>query len=178
MKIALSIVAALFMIGCSQDATQKEEVVDTKQVEAVQEKTAMEKVTDKVAEAKEEIKSTATEVTQEVKQEVLESAQVAVEKVQDAVEAVKEQVDEAAVAEIDADLLYNKCASCHGGMADRSALNKSAVIRDWSAKQIESALLGYKNGTYGRTMKAMMQSQVRTLSDAEIKALSIYISNK
>ncbi len=78
---------------------------------------------------------------------------------------------------LNASSLYtNKCASCHGTNAEKSALNASAKIAQWDAKKIEDALQGYKNGTYGSKMKAIMQAQSKPLSDEEIKALSDYIA--
>ena len=72
--------------------------------------------------------------------------------------------------------LYVACLSCHGKNAEKSALNKSLVIQGWNAKKIEIALKGYQDETYGRTMKSIMQAQAKKLSDAQIKALSKYIS--
>ena len=178
MKILFSVLIAIFAIGCSQDTTQKEEVVEAKQIEVVEEKSALDKATDKAKEVKDELQEKVTEVKEDVVTAVNESTEVVSEKVEEAIDAIEEGVNEVTASEIDADLLYNKCTNCHGGSAERSALNKSGVIRDWSAKQIESALLGYQDGTYGRTMKAMMQQQVRNLSKEEIKALSIYIADK
>jgi len=71
---------------------------------------------------------------------------------------------------------FQKCSACHGKNAEKKALNKSAIIKDWNASKIEEALIGYKNGTYGGAMKGLMQSQVNSLSDKEITDLSKYIS--
>ncbi len=77
---------------------------------------------------------------------------------------------------VDTALLYTqKCASCHGMKAEKSALGKSQVIAGWSAKEIKDSLHGYRDGTYGKEMKALMQGQAKALSDAEIDALSQYI---
>ena len=73
--------------------------------------------------------------------------------------------------------LYNKCAACHGKNAEKSALSKSAIIKDWEASKIAQSLKGYKNGTYGGTMKGLMVAQVANLSDKEIDALSEHIAN-
>ena len=73
--------------------------------------------------------------------------------------------------------LFSACVSCHGADASKKALNKSENISLWTAEQIESALVGYKKGTYGREMKNIMTLQVTKLSDEEIHRLSKYIVN-
>jgi len=80
-------------------------------------------------------------------------------------------------ASVDAHALFSqKCASCHGANAEKSALNKSQIIAAFSEQQITDALKGYQNGTYGREMKALMQGQAKPLNDAQIDALAKYIS--
>jgi len=76
----------------------------------------------------------------------------------------------------DAKKLFSKCAGCHGNKAQNKALGVSHVIAGWDAKKIENALHGYKAGTYGGAMKAVMQGQASSLSDSDIKALAEYIS--
>jgi cytochrome c len=81
------------------------------------------------------------------------------------------------VATIDGGTLYGqKCASCHGAKAEKSALNKSQVIAGWKAIQVKNALNGYQAGTYGKEMKALMQGQTKALNDAQIDALAQYIA--
>jgi len=67
------------------------------------------------------------------------------------------------------------CAGCHGANFEKKALGKSKVVKDLTKADIEKALKGYKDGTYGGAMKALMKGQVSSLSDADIKALSEYI---
>ena len=74
--------------------------------------------------------------------------------------------------------LFSKCAGCHGSSAEKKALNQSAIIKDWDAQKIEMALNGYKDGSYGGSMKAVMKGQVAKLSSEDIKALAGYISTK
>jgi len=74
--------------------------------------------------------------------------------------------------------IYKKCAGCHGVNAEKKALGKSHIIKDWDAKKIASALHGYKDGTYGGPMKALMKGQVAPLSDADIEAVAKYIESK
>jgi cytochrome c553 len=131
MKIILSVICSLVLIGCSESPPQSNEV-KTKSTVAEETKTAV------------------------------------------TVDAATVTVTETA---IDATTLFaQKCASCHGTKAEKSALNKSQVIAGWKDTQIKDALKGYQSGTYGKEMKALMQGQAKGLSDAQIDALATYIS--
>ena len=77
---------------------------------------------------------------------------------------------------IDAKALFAKCSSCHGIDGDKKALNKSQSIKGWSVTKLTAAINGYKDGSYGGSMKGVMKPQINKLSDDEIKALSEYIS--
>ncbi len=72
--------------------------------------------------------------------------------------------------------LYKKCVSCHGANAEKSALGKSQVIKGWDQAKLVASLKGYKDGTYGGAMKAIMKGQVAPYSDADIEAVAGYIS--
>lgn len=74
-------------------------------------------------------------------------------------------------------ILYQRCAACHGNHGEKSALNQSAVIGDWDSKRIAAAIIGYQDGTYGNSMKTLMQNQVKDLNRIQIDALSEYISH-
>lgn len=73
--------------------------------------------------------------------------------------------------------LYKKCASCHGMKAEKKALGKSQVIQGWSVEKGIAALKGYKDGTYGGPMKALMKGQVASYTEDDMKAVSEYIAN-
>jgi cytochrome c len=79
------------------------------------------------------------------------------------------------VAAADGASLYNKCAACHGASGEKKALGKSAVIKGWKAQKTVAALKGYKSGTYGGTMKALMKGQVASLDDKQIESLAKFI---
>ena len=68
------------------------------------------------------------------------------------------------------DVLYKKCAGCHGVKAEKVALGKSKIVADMS-----KALQGYKAGTYGGPMKGIMRGQVASLEDKDIEALAEHI---
>jgi cytochrome c-type protein NapB len=65
------------------------------------------------------------------------------------------------------------CAGCHGQYFEKAALGKSKIVKDMSLKDIVHALKGYKAGTYGDTMKKMMEDQVKNLKDSDIEAISL-----
>ncbi len=125
----------------------------------------------------------AEEVSQE-KKTVIDHKIDAVQEAKKSVAAMNTQtqaVTSAAVAAVqspNASSLYaNRCASCHGLNAEKAALNASQNIAQWDSKKIQDALQGYKNGTYGGKMKAIMQGQSKSLTDEEIKLISDYITS-
>ncbi len=80
-----------------------------------------------------------------------------------------------AMAADDGATLFKKCAGCHGANAQKKALGKSEVINEWKSDKIESALIGYKDGTFGGAMKGIMKGQVSSLNKDQIKTLAKYI---
>jgi len=71
---------------------------------------------------------------------------------------------------------FGACAACHGAKAEKKALGKGKVIAGWKADRVFKALKGYKDGTYGGAMKAVMKGQVARLSEADMKQLADTIS--
>ena len=74
--------------------------------------------------------------------------------------------------------LFKKCASCHGANGEKHALNKSKIISEMSEEEIVTALQGYKDGSYGGAMKALMKGQVATYDEAQIKDVAAFIAAK
>jgi len=64
------------------------------------------------------------------------------------------------------------CAGCHGADFEKKAMNVSKIVKDMSKADIETALKGYKDGSYGGNMKAVMAGQAKGLDDAKIKAIA------
>lgn len=64
------------------------------------------------------------------------------------------------------------CISCHGLMFEKSALGYSRIVNQMSKEDIIASLNGYKNGTYGGKMKALMANQAIKLSSEAINALA------
>ena len=65
-----------------------------------------------------------------------------------------------------------KCEACHGADFEKAALGKSKIVKDMTKADIEKAIKGYKDGSYGGAMKGLMKGQVATLSDDDIKAIA------
>jgi cytochrome c-type protein NapB len=70
------------------------------------------------------------------------------------------------------------CAGCHGQNFEKKALNVSKVVKDMSKDEIVAALKGYKAGTFGGSMKGVMDGQVKSLSDADIEAIAAQIAGE
>ncbi|SFV66967.1 Cytochrome c, class I [hydrothermal vent metagenome] len=71
----------------------------------------------------------------------------------------------------------DNCISCHGVMFEKSAMGYSRIVNQMSKEDIIASLNGYKNGTYGGNMKALMANQATRLSEEEIEAFAEIISN-
>jgi len=69
------------------------------------------------------------------------------------------------------------CAGCHGQHFEKKAMGVSKIVKDMSKADIIVALKGYKNGTYGGSMKGIMKGQVANLSDEDIKAMADLIKS-
>jgi cytochrome c553 len=64
------------------------------------------------------------------------------------------------------------CKNCHGANFEKAALGKSKVVKDMNKDEIISTLKGYKDGTYGGSMKSIMVKAVSFLSNKDINALA------
>ncbi|EHP28860.1 cytochrome c, class I [Sulfurimonas gotlandica GD1] len=144
MKIVISMVLALFILGCSEEANKEVQKAEPKQV------------------SKEVAAITKTPL-----QELVEKQKEVV---------VKETSVAVVASEVSGKAIFQACAACHGQNAEKAALGKSKVIKGWAALQVTEALNGYKDGTYGGTMKAVMKGQATKLDAEKIKAVSDYIS--
>lgn len=113
--------------------------------------------------------------TEEKKETVFDNKLTTVQEAKENVAAINKQIT--ASNSTSGEVLYaTKCASCHGKDAKKSALNASEMIAGWDSKKSQDALNGYLDGSYGRNMKAIMQGQVRPLTQEEIKSLSDHIA--
>jgi cytochrome c-type protein NapB len=69
------------------------------------------------------------------------------------------------------------CKGCHGANFEKKALGKSLVVKDMNATAISSALIGYKDGTYGGVMKGIMKGQVAKYSNEDLNATGVILSD-
>jgi len=177
MKIVLSVVLALVLIGCSEDAQKEAKAAVAPEVAKTVEKVAVVKavVEKKVAESKEAVVAKTEEVVTKTVEKAQEVTDSAVKATTEAVDAASDKV-EAIVSSTTGKALYAKCAGCHGQNGEKKALGKSQVIQAWSAAKTADALHGYANGTYGGAMKGIMIGQAKGLSKSDIALLSEYIS--
>lgn len=170
MKIILPLVCSLLLIGCNSSETAKSNSAVQNEIQSAQAATAPEMNSSSVESVVAEEAAPTASITEPDKS------------IPEAVSAPK--AEKAAVAApkvetttVDGSAIYGqKCASCHGAKAEKVALGKSQIIAQLNERQIKDALHGYKNGTYGKDMKALMQGQAKGLNDAQIDALAKYIS--
>lgn len=152
MKSFISIACALFLLGCTNEPQNSA----TAQEATPAPLTVEENVTDTSTEPSAAPSQAATEI--------------------ESTTAPAQPVATPAASVDGASLYAQKCASCHGSKAEKSALNKSQVIAGWDKVQTSEALKGYQAGTYGKEMKALMQGQAKALNDAQIDALAQHIA--
>jgi len=186
MKIALSLaLATLFFVGCGDSNSHKAQEHTETQKEASSTTTLAHDVVkaamnhDSVKQIKESVEKKVQEVTQQATQKAQEALTKTTEAATSAVAAATTATEAAttkAAATKTGTQLFVACAGCHGQNAEKKALGKSQVIKGWDAAKIETALKGYKDGSYGGSMKAVMKGQAAKLSDAEIKELAEHIS--
>ena len=82
--------------------------------------------------------------------------------------------ESAAVA--DGAAIYTPCAGCHGANGEKEALGVGAVIAGQSKDDLVMKIKGYKDGSYGGSMKTSMMPMVANLNDDQIAAVAEYIS--
>ncbi len=176
------------------EVIKKDTAVDTKTAEeklVEQVKVSSEEVAKKLLEESAKIAQIGTVVAKNVSEELAKKTQE-VSKVlaQKAVEAQKEiekslntisnEVKKASINSQDlakkGQVLFMKCAGCHGASGEKPALGKSKVIKAWDSNRVVDVLKGYKDGSYGGVMKGVMKGQVTSLSNEDMNALGAYIS--
>jgi len=173
MKIVLSVVLALFLVACNDtkdSKAQSQEEVVAKVPVAQKEAVAVEKEVPAVQKVVPEVQEAVSEVAAKVEATVVKPV------VEETKEVVAATTNTVTTPKVDGSKIFAVCSSCHGSHAEKQALGKSQVIQGWQVSKIEDALKGYKAGTYGGVMKGVMKAQASKLSDAEIKAVSTYIS--
>lgn len=79
------------------------------------------------------------------------------------------------VSTLSAEISVGKCFGCHGKAWDKKALGKSKIVSEMTQKEIEEAMLGYKDGSYGGAMKGLMKGQLSRFDEAQIKEMAMLI---
>jgi len=162
--------------------TKAEPVKETQSKTAIKEmaqdlKESTNKAIDKAAIIAEDLSKKSTEVMTKVTAKTEVISEQVMEKAKVMKKSLDKKYDEVVNASsINGKKLYLKCAGCHGQNGEKKALGKSAVIQGWDKDKTIKVLQGYKDGSYGAAMKAIMISQVRALSDENIEDLGSYIS--
>ncbi len=67
----------------------------------------------------------------------------------------------------------SKCAMCHGANGKDTSLSPKPIA---GMADTEAKIKGYKAGTVGGENKATMQTAVADMNDADIKAVSAFVS--
>jgi len=124
-----------------------------------------------------QVKETTNKVVTEVKKVSAEVATKVEDKAKEMTQKASSVVKPVVVKPtIDGKVIFTKCVGCHGSHGERKALGKSQLIQGWEVSRVVEALNGYKDGSYGSSMKGVMKSQIAKLSDEEIEAVAEYIS--
>ncbi len=188
MKIAISIVVALFLIGCGEGdkkaveatATQAETSTAAVKSEPAPVKAEVKNDTaDKVKTAVNDVADKSKEVTNKAADSAKEITNKAADSAKEVVTSMADTMTSmmpTTTATASGESIFKVCASCHGTNGEKAALGKSQIIKGWSASKVADALKGYKADTYGAAMKGIMKGQASKLSNDEIKAVSEYIS--
>ncbi len=181
------VTASLLLVGCGQNkqadtatkATPAKTEVATKPAKS-------ESVTDKATKAVQAVKESAssvvtktTEMAKDATKEALNKASKAVEATKEvatkAVEKTKEAVSKATTTSAPAQ--FAKCAGCHGKDGRTKALGKSNIIAGQPKADLVKKIKEYQAGKRDVTgMGGLMKGQVAGLSDADIDAITTYVS--
>ena len=70
------------------------------------------------------------------------------------------------------------CKGCHGVDFEKAALGVSKIVMNMSKSEVSAALIGYKNGMYGGSMKNMMKSHVIMYTNKELSTTGIGMNNQ
>ena len=81
-------------------------------------------------------------------------------------------------AEFNPNIDIKSCKACHGVDWEKAALGYSKIVANMSKKEVSEALLGYKNGTYGRAMKGVMHTNVKMYKDEDLLNSGIGLDKK
>ncbi|MCD6653715.1 MAG: c-type cytochrome [Sulfurovum sp.] len=187
----LLIAATVLFTACGEE-TKKEAAEATAAVQETVSKAAEEtklaaqeaasKTVEATKEAVDAVKTEAAEAAEKTKEATAKIVQAATPEVAMTEEnmTTSETIQEVSEANktIEAPAAYAKCTGCHGQDGKTKALGKSEIIAGQSEANLIAAMNEYKAGTRNISgMGALMKSQMDAVSDEDIKAIAVYISN-
>jgi cytochrome c len=82
----------------------------------------------------------------------------------------------AVAAAADGKDLFARCQGCHGADGSKTPMGVGKPLKGINEADAYKALSGYKAMNYGGERKTIMEAQVKSLSDDDMKALAKYIS--
>ena len=181
--ILLSLVAATMLFtGCGEDTKKAAAEATAKTTEAVKNTASdLEKATADAMEATKKAAEATAKLAEEKAAEMKAAADKAATELKaraaETTVAAKELASEVMSDNGAGEAAYAKCAGCHGKDGKTKALGKSEVIAGQAAADLEKKMAEYKAGTRNVSgMGTLMKGQVASMSDADIKAVSAYIS--
>ena len=168
--IATSLAALL--VGCVDSSTGAAARADMESDKQTETKAAPTPKAEEKTSAAQKTEPTATTKAEVPAKEATPAEAEAPKAAEEATSAVKETPTEAPTetAPATASVDLNGCIACHGAQFEKVAMGVSKVVKDMSKEEIIAALKGYKDGSYGGNMKALMKGQVAGWDDAKIKA--------
>lgn len=191
-KIAIFwlVVAAILFTGCGEE-TKKSAAEATAAVKETASKAAEEtkaatqeaisKTVEATTEAVEKTKEVVAEATQSLTPEALADEEniTTSEAIQETLEANQTiQTSSQELKTLEAPAAYAKCTGCHGQDGKTKALGKSEIIAGQSEANLIASMNEYKAGTKNVSgMGALMKSQMDAVSNEDIKAIAVYLSN-
>ncbi len=162
--MALSL-SALLLGGCVDSSTGASAKADIEGGEATH-KTEVKKEAPKAEEKKVEAPK-----KEEAKAPVVEEKKAEEPKKEEAKAPVVEE-KKAEEPKKEATVNTTACAGCHGANFEKKAMGVSKIVKDLPKDEIVKALKGYKDGSFGGSMKAIMKAQASALDDATIEAIA------
>jgi len=179
----LSLVAAsVLFTACGEESKKAVAEATAKTTEVAKETTKdVKKVATDLAELTRVKAVELAKATKEKAAEAAKQAEVAAnaltKKASEATEKVKDKVSEVTSDTGAGKAAYAKCAGCHGKDGKTKALGKSEILAGQSASDIEKKISEYKAGKRNvADMGTLMNGQVASMSNSNIKAVSAYIS--
>ena len=74
---------------------------------------------------------------------------------------------------VESSIKLASCKACHGQNFEKAALGSSKIVSEMTKKEVTEALVGYKNGTYGGSMKGVMIDKLKDYSVDELKSTGL-----